>query len=44
MTAQLLVVTGTLESRDGVMHVIAGTLEDHSSALDTLKVKARHFH
>lgn len=44
MTAQLLVVKGTLECRDGVMHVIAGHLEDHSAALARLKVKSRDFH
>ena len=44
MTAELLVVKGTLESRDGVTHVIAGTLEDHSQALAALKVKSRDFH
>ena len=44
MTAQLLVVKGTLECRDGVMHVIAGHLEDHSQALANLKVGSRNFH
>ncbi len=43
MTAQLLVVTGTLESRDGVMHVIASTLYDHTESLATLSLKSRDF-
>ena len=44
MTAQLLLVKGTLECRDGVMHVIAGALFDHSPALADLRVKSRDFH
>jgi error-prone DNA polymerase len=44
MTARLLVVTGNLETRDGVIHVIAGTLYDHSEALEALPVKSRDFH
>ena len=44
MTAQLLLVKGTLECRDGVMHVIAGALFDHSQALAELRVKSRDFH
>ncbi len=44
MTAQLLLVKGTLECRDGVMHVIAGALFDHSKALAELQVKSRDFH
>lgn len=44
MTAQLLLVKGTVESRDGVTHVIASGLYDHSSALSELAVKSRDFH
>lgn len=44
MSAQLLLVKGTLESRDGTMHVIASGLYDHSDALNTLKIKSRDFH
>ncbi len=44
MTAQLLLVKGTLECRDGVMHVIAGGLYDYSHALTALRVKSRDFH
>ena len=43
MTGHLLVVKGTVESRDGVTHIIAGHLDDHSHALAELTVKPRHF-
>ncbi|NCZ63440.1 MAG: error-prone DNA polymerase, partial [Cellvibrionales bacterium] len=44
MTAQLLLVKGTLEARDGVMHVIAGSLHDYSDCLQSLSVRSRDFH
>jgi error-prone DNA polymerase len=44
MTAQLLLVKGTVESREGVTHVIAGTLEDCSAELTALSVQSRDFH
>ena len=44
MTAQLLLVKGTLETRDGTMHVIASGLYDHSEALAKLRIKSRDFH
>ena len=44
MTAQLLLIKGTVESRDGVIHVIASALYDHSHALSRLAVKSRDFH
>ncbi len=44
MTAQLILVKGTLENREGVMHVIAGALYDHSHALAELNVRSRDFH
>lgn len=44
MTAQLLLIKGTVESREGVTHVIAGTLEDFSDQLTTLSVQSRDFH
>ena len=43
MTGQLLVVKGTVESRDGVTHIIAGHLDDQSHALADLGVRPRHF-
>ena len=44
MTAQLLLVKGTVESREGVVHVIASTLEDHGDSLTALTVQSRDFH
>ena len=44
MNGRLLVVKGTLEHKDGVTHIIAGALEDHSSALASLPVQSRDFH
>jgi len=44
MTAQLLLVIGVVEQKDGVIHVIAGALEDHTDALEDLRVKSRDFH
>ena len=44
MTAQMLLVKGTVECREGVVHVIAGTLEDCSDHLQMLTVKSRDFH
>ncbi|MEZ5556502.1 error-prone DNA polymerase [Haliea sp.] len=44
MNGRLLLVKGTLEHRDGVTHIIAGALEDHSSALASLPVQSRDFH
>lgn len=44
MTGQLLVIKGTVESREGVTHVIAGSLEDHSGALADLAIRSRDFH
>ncbi|MFV8819552.1 error-prone DNA polymerase [Haliea sp. E17] len=41
---QLLLVTGTVECKDGVIHVIAGRLEDHTHALNALNIKSRDFH
>ncbi|MDJ0878159.1 MAG: error-prone DNA polymerase [Halieaceae bacterium] len=44
MTSQLLLVKGTLETRDNVTHVIAGALYDYSAALRELHLKSRDFH
>jgi error-prone DNA polymerase len=44
MTAQLLLVKGTLETKDNVIHIIAGALFDYTSELQTLPVKSRNFH
>ena len=44
MSAKLLLVTGTVETKDNVTHVIAGALYDYTSELDSLRVKSRNFH
>jgi len=43
MAGQLLLVTGTVETRDNVTHVIAGALYDHTAALENLRVTSRNF-
>ena len=43
MSAQLLLVTGTVETKDNVTHVIAGALHDYTGELDQLRVKSRNF-
>ena len=44
MTSQLLLVKGTLETRDNVIHIIAGALYDYSDHLQELHIKSRDFH
>ena len=44
MSGKLLLVTGVVEQQDGVIHVIAGAVEDHSAALESLHLKSRDFH
>ncbi|MEH6634382.1 MAG: error-prone DNA polymerase [Halioglobus sp.] len=44
MTAQLLLVKGTLETKDNVTHIIAGALYDYTHELQALQVKSRNFH
>ncbi|MEM1155884.1 MAG: OB-fold nucleic acid binding domain-containing protein, partial [Pseudomonadota bacterium] len=44
MTGQLLLVNGILETKDGVIHIIAGGLYDHTDELKALKVSSRNFH
>ena len=43
MTAQLLLVNGTLETRDNVIHIIAGALFDYTHELQALQVTSRDF-
>ena len=43
MTAQLLLVNGTVETKDNVTHVIAGALYDYTGELDSLRVTSRNF-
>jgi error-prone DNA polymerase len=44
MTSQLLLVKGTLECRDNVIHIIAGALYDYSEHLQELQIRSRDFH
>ena len=44
MTAKLLLVKGTLETKDNVIHIVAGALLDYTSELETLPVQSRDFH
>jgi error-prone DNA polymerase len=44
MSGQLLLVTGTVETKDKVTHVIAGKLEDYTHELESLRMKSRDFH
>ncbi len=44
MTGQLLLIKGTLETKDNVIHIIAGALYDYTSELEALAVKSRDFH
>jgi len=43
MKGHLLVVKGTLQKRDGVTHIVAGALFDHSDALGNLSIRPRSF-
>jgi len=44
MTAKLLLVKGTLETKDNVIHIVAGALLDYTSELEALPVQSRDFH
>jgi error-prone DNA polymerase len=44
MSGQLLLVKGIVESKDNVIHVIAGSLHDYTFELDQLRVHSRDFH
>ncbi len=44
MSAKLLLVKGTLETKDNVIHIVAGALLDYSSELEALPVQSRDFH
>ena len=41
---KILYIKGTLETKDNVVHVVAGYIEDHSTALPSLRGKSRDFH
>lgn len=44
LKARLLSVTGTIQQEDGVLHLVAGKLEDWSSWIGELESKSRDFH
>jgi len=44
MSGKLLLINGTVETKDDVIHVIAGGLYDYSHELEALLVKSRNFH
>jgi error-prone DNA polymerase len=44
MTGHLLLVKGIVETKDNVIHVIAGALYDYTHELQALQVKSRDFH
>lgn len=44
LTGKLLLVKGTLETKDNVIHVIAGAIEDHSTVLQQITFRSRDFH
>ena len=45
LTGSLLLIKGTLEkSSDGIIHLIAGHVSDHSHVINDLAVKSRDFH
>jgi error-prone DNA polymerase len=43
MSAQLLLVKGIVETKQGVTHIIAGALYDYTGELDTLRLNSRDF-
>ncbi len=44
LRARLLVVSGTVQQEEGVLHLIAGRLEDRSRWLGELEITSRDFH
>ncbi|MDH3326189.1 MAG: OB-fold nucleic acid binding domain-containing protein, partial [Gammaproteobacteria bacterium] len=42
--SRLLAVSGTIQQEDGVLHLIAGRLEDLSDWLGDLSTQSRDFH
>ncbi|WP_446811811.1 error-prone DNA polymerase [Methylomonas sp. 2BW1-5-20] len=44
LKARLLSVSGTIQQEDGVLHLVAGKLEDWSSWIGDLESKSRDFH
>ncbi len=44
LTSKLLIVKGRLETKNSVIHIIAGKLEDYSERLADFSLKSRDFH
>ncbi|MFL0804669.1 MAG: error-prone DNA polymerase [Agarilytica sp.] len=44
LQSKLISVKGRLESKDSVIHIIAGHLEDHTNRLKGFELKSRDFH
>lgn len=44
LKARLLSVTGTIQQEDGVLHLVAGKLEDWSDWIGDLAIQSRDFH
>ncbi|MEW8441955.1 MAG: OB-fold nucleic acid binding domain-containing protein, partial [Candidatus Thiodiazotropha taylori] len=44
LQSQLLIVSGIVQQQDGVLHLIAGRLEDRTDWLGELETKSRDFH
>jgi error-prone DNA polymerase len=44
LQSRLLLVSGTVQQEEGVLHLVAGRLEDLSSWLGALQIKSRDFH
>ncbi|MEW8628080.1 MAG: error-prone DNA polymerase [Candidatus Thiodiazotropha sp.] len=44
LQSQLLIVSGIVQQQDGVLHLVAGRLEDRTDWLGELETKSRDFH
>ncbi|MCG7987315.1 MAG: error-prone DNA polymerase [Candidatus Thiodiazotropha weberae] len=44
LQSQLLIVSGIVQQQDGVLHLVAGRLEDRTDWLGDLQTKSRDFH
>ncbi len=43
LSSRLMLIKGRLETQHGVIHIIAGALEDYSDTLDALELRSRDF-
>ncbi len=44
LSAKLMLVTGIVQKKYDVVHVVVGKIQDYSAGLDKLNIKARDFH